>query len=151
MNKVKLGVLIALLIGLTACSEDNYVSTRHPEGESQEVTDQALVGENDSLEEEASDQSTENQEDDTSSENTEEESENSEEENQEESEAKGDGINYTVEGEVNVRLAPSENSNILTTVNAGDDILKLGESDNWSRISINGQTGYIRSDLLKAK
>ena len=150
MNKAKIGVLIALLIGLTACSEDNYVSTRHPEGESQEVTDQALVEENDPLEED-SDQSTENQEDDTSSENTEEESENSEEENQEGSEAKGDGINYTVEGEVNVRLAPSENSNILTTVNAGDDILKLGESDNWSRISINGQTGYIRSDLLKAK
>lgn len=150
MNKIKVGVLIALLIGLTACSEDNYVSTRHPEGESQEVTDQALEEENDPLEE-ASDQSTENQEDEASSENTEEESENSEEENQEESEAKGDGINYTVEGEVNVRLAPSENSNILTTVNEGDDILKLGESDNWSRISINGQTGYIRSDLLKAK
>lgn len=150
MNKVKVGVLIALLIGLTACSEDNYVSTRHPEGESQEVTDQALVEENDPLEE-ANDQSTENQEDDASNENTEEESEKSQEENQEGSEAKGDGINYTVEGEVNVRLAPSENSNILTTVNAGDDILKLGESDNWSRISINGQTGYIRSDLLKAK
>lgn len=150
MNKAKIGVLIALLIGLTACSEDNYVSTRHPEGESQEVTDQALVEENDPLEE-ANDQSTENQEDDASSENTEEESEKSQEENQEGSEAKGDGINYTVEGEVNVRLAPSENSNILTTVNAGDDILKLGESDNWSRISINGQTGYIRSDLLKAK
>lgn len=150
MNKVKVGVLIALLIGLTACSEDNYVSTRHPEGESQEVTDQALVEENDPLEE-ANDQSTENQEDDASNENTEEESEKSQEENQEESEAKGDGINYTVEGEVNVRLAPSENSNILTTVKAGDDILKLGESDNWSRISIDGQTGYIRSDLLKAK
>lgn len=150
MNKAKIGVLIALLIGLTACSEDNYVSTRHPEGESQEVTDQALVEENDPLEE-ANDQSTENQEDDASNENTEEESEKSQEENQEGSEAKGDGINYTVEGEVNVRLAPSENSNILTTVNAGDDILKLGESDNWSRISINGQTGYIRSDLLKAK
>ena len=57
MNKAKIGVLIALLIGLTACSEDNYVSTRHPEGESQEVTDQALVEENDPLEE-ANDQST---------------------------------------------------------------------------------------------
>lgn len=63
----------------------------------------------------------------------------------------GDGVMYTVENVVNVRIAPSESSNVMTTVEAGDEILKLGESDDWSRISIDGQTGYIRSDLLVAK
>ena len=136
MNKKKLLLALSLTLALTACSDDNYVSKRHPEGEVREV-----------IEEDMQEQSENPEETQTDSQDTE---DTSNEENQTE-EAVDDGINYTVENTVNVRVAPSETSNVMTTVEAGDDILKLGESDNWTRISIDGQTGYIRSDLLVAK
>lgn len=136
MNKRKLLLALTLTLALTACSDDNYVSKRHPEGEVREV-----------IEEDMQEQSENPEETQTDSQDTE---DTSNEENQTE-EAVDDGINYTVENTVNVRVAPSETSNVMTTVEAGDDILKLGESDNWTRISIDGQTGYIRSDLLVAK
>ena len=143
MNKIKLITGLALTLALTGCTDDNYTSVRHPEAEAQTVTDE-------SLEENNSEQTAENQNPDQAEGQDQGTEENQEiEENQEE--VTDDGINYTVENVVNVRVAPSENSNVMTTVNPGDDILKLGESDNWSRISIDGQTGYIRTDLLKAK
>lgn len=136
MNKRKLLLALTLTLALTGCSDDNYVSKRHPEGEVREVT-----------EEDMQEQSENPEETQTDSQDTE---DTTNEEDQTE-EAVDDGINYTVENTVNVRVAPSETSNVMTTVEAGDDILKLGESDNWTRISIDGQTGYIRSDLLVAK
>lgn len=136
MNKKKLLLALSLTLALTACSDDNYVSKRHPEGEVREVTEEDMEVDNS--------QTT----DDQASESTEEETEANQTQDEE---VVDDGINYTVENTVNVRVAPSETSNVMTTVEAGDDILKLGESDNWTRISIDGQTGYIRSDLLVAK
>lgn len=139
MNKSKIILALALGLTLTGCSDDDYVSKRHPEGEVHEVTDQ-------DMEEVASNQEENSADTDNSGQTTEESQ--IEETNEE---VTDDGINYTVEDTVNVRLAPSETSNIITTVEAGDDIIKLGETDNWTRINIDGQTGYIRSDLLKAK
>lgn len=139
MNKSKIILALALGLALTGCSDDDYVSKRHPEEEVHEVTDQ-------DMEEVASNQE-ENPADTDNSGQTTDESQ-IEETNEE---ITDDGINYTVEDTVNVRLAPSETSNVITTVEAGDDIIKLGETDNWTRINIDGQTGYIRSDLLKAK
>lgn len=136
MNKKKLLLALSLTLALTACSDDNYVSKRHPEGEVREVTEEDMQVDNS--------QTT----DDQTSESTEEQTEANQTQDEE---VVDDGINYTVENTVNVRVAPSETSNVMTTVEAGDDILKLGESDNWTRISIDGQTGYIRSDLLIAK
>lgn len=136
MNKKKLLLALSLTLALTACSDDNYVSKRHPEGEVREVTEEDMEVDNS--------QTT----DDQTSESTEEQTEANQTQDEE---VVDDGINYTVENTVNVRVAPSETSNVMTTVEAGDDILKLGESDNWTRISIDGQTGYIRSDLLVAK
>ena len=136
MNKKKLLLTLSLTLALTACSDDNYVSKRHPEGEVREVTEEDMQVDNS--------QTT----DDQASESTEEQTEANQTQDEE---VVDDGINYTVENTVNVRVAPSETSNVMTTVEAGDDILKLGESDNWTRISIDGQTGYIRSDLLVAK
>lgn len=136
MNKKKLLLALSLTLALTACSDDNYVSKRHPEGEVREVTEEDMQVDNS--------QTT----DDQTNESTEEETEANQTQDEE---VVDDGINYTVENTVNVRVAPSETSNVMTTVEAGDDILKLGESDNWTRISIDGQTGYIRSDLLVAK
>ncbi len=139
MNKSKIILALALGLALTGCSDDDYVSKRHPEGEVHEVTDQ-------DMEEVASNQEENPADTDNSGQTTD---EGQIEETNEE--ITDDGINYTVEDTVNVRLAPSETSNVITTVEAGDDIIKLGETDNWTRINIDGQTGYIRSDLLKAK
>lgn len=136
MNKKKLLLALSLTLALTACSDDNYVSKRHPEGEVREVTEEDMQVDNSQTTDDQTNESTEEQ---TEANQTQDE------------EVVDDGINYTVENTVNVRVAPSETSNVMTTVEAGDDILKLGESDNWTRISIDGQTGYIRSDLLVAK
>lgn len=128
----------------TACAEDKYVSVRHPEDSNvSEVSDSDL--EENNTEDENTDENTdENADNDEAIENTDEDTE----ENSEES---SDGVIYTVEDVVNVRLAPSENSAIITQAEPGQDIIKLGDSDNWTRVSIAGQTGYIRSDLIKEK
>ena len=128
----------------TACAEDKYVSVRHPEDSNvSEVSDSDLE-ENNAEDENAEENTDENADNDQDSGNTDEDTD----ENSEES---SDGVIYTVEDVVNVRLAPSENSAIITQAEPGQDIIKLGDSDNWTRVSIAGQTGYIRSDLIKEK
>lgn len=127
----------------TACAEDKYVSVRHPEDSNvSEVSDSDL---------EENNTDSENVDETTDENNTEEASENTDENTDENSEESSDGVIYTVEDVVNVRLAPSENSAIITQAEPGQDIIKLGDSDNWTRVSIGGQTGYIRSDLIKEK
>lgn len=133
MNKVKFLLILLLAISTTGCTEDRYVSVRHPE-----ETETSQENEKDL---------DENKDDDTDKKEETETADQDKKENEESS----DGVIYTVNDLVNVRVAPSETSEILTTVNAGDEIIKLGESDNWTRVSVNGQTGYIRSDLLKEK
>lgn len=133
MNKVKFLLILLLAISTTGCTEDRYVSVRHPE-----ETETSQENEKDL---------DENKDDDTDKKEETETADQDKKENEESS----DGVIYTVSDLVNVRVAPSETSEILTTVNAGDEIIKLGESDNWTRVSVNGQTGYIRSDLLKEK
>lgn len=133
MNKVKFLLILLLAISTTGCTEDRYVSVRHPEEtETSQENDKELD---------------ENKDIDTDKKEETETADQDKKENEESS----DGVIYTVDDLVNVRVAPSETSEILTTVNAEDEIIKLGESDNWTRVSINGQTGYIRSDLLKEK
>ena len=133
MNKVKFLLILLLAISTTGCTEDRYVSVRHPEEtETSQENDKDLD---------------ENKDSDTDKKEETETADQDKKENEESS----DGVIYTVDDLVNVRVAPSETSEILTTVNAEDEIIKLGESDNWTRASINGQTGYIRSDLLKEK
>lgn len=133
MNKVKFLLILLLAISTTGCTEDRYVSVRHPEeAETSQENEKDLD---------------ENKDSDTDKKEETETADQDKKENEESS----DGVIYTVDDLVNVRVAPSETSEILTTVNAEDEIIKLGESDNWTRVSINGQTGYIRSDLLKEK
>lgn len=144
MNKRLKSLAVFLLILMTtACAEDKYVSVRHPEDSNvSEVSDSDL---------EENNTDSENVDETTDENNTEEASENTDENTDENSEESSDGVIYTVEDVVNVRLAPSENSAIITQAEPGQDIIKLGDSDNWTRVSISGQTGYIRSDLIKEK
>ena len=128
----------------TACAEDKYVSVRHPEDSNVSEVSDSNLEENNTEDENADENTDENADNDEAIENTDEDTD----ENSEES---SDGVIYTVEDVVNVRLAPSENSAIITQAEPGQDIIKLGDSDNWTRVSIAGQTGYIRSDLIKEK
>ena len=59
------------------------------------------------------------------------------------------GVDYEVEDIVNIRLYPTTDSEIVGEAHPGDEILFLVEKDGWSRISVNGVSGYVRNDLLK--
>lgn len=52
---------------------------------------------------------------------------------------------------VNVRLAPSTEAEILHKASRGTVYEKNGEGDGWSRISIDGKNYYIKSDYLREK
>ncbi|MBQ6734273.1 MAG: SH3 domain-containing protein [Lachnospiraceae bacterium] len=54
---------------------------------------------------------------------------------------------------VNVRSQPTVNSNQVTSVNAGatfeiEGVEKDATGMDWYKITVNGQTGYVRSDLM---
>ena len=58
----------------------------------------------------------------------------------------GDG---TVTGNaVNIRSGPSTSDSIVGSRSKGDTLSVIGVSDNWYKVSLNGTTGYIRSDYL---
>lgn len=131
MKKI-IGVF-ALIMALSACDKnEEYVSKRHPEGENTSVEE--------NISEENSDQAEE-----ASQENPEELAE------RKENKDLADGVEFRVEDTVNMRLAPSVDSAVVAEISPDDEILNLGETEGWTRVTVNGKTGYIRSDLLIKK
>ena len=49
---------------------------------------------------------------------------------------------------VNVRSGPGTDTDVIGGFSAGDPVTVTGETNGWYQISANGQTGYIRKDLL---
>lgn len=141
MKKNKILLVLGLTIVLASCSNDSYVSKRHPEGESE-----TQVSEEENTETKEDDATEETKEENKDEEMISEE-EKTDEESSEDSEM--DGVNYEVEDVVNIRLYPTEDSDIVGEAHPGDEILFLVESDGWSRVTVNGVSGYIRNDLLK--
>lgn len=142
MKKNKILLILGLTIVLASCSNDSYVSKRHPEGENETQVS----------EEENTEKKEDNDTAETKEENKDEETdteEKTEEESSEDQDPTMDGVNYEVEDVVNIRLYPTEDSDIVGEANPGDEILFLVESDGWSRVTVNGVSGYIRNDLLK--
>lgn len=133
MKKIKVLMILALSLGLASCANDTYESKRHPEANEES-------------------QLTENAEDTNKEENIEEnemvETPEDETEEDETSDVMA-GVDYEVEDIVNIRLDPTTDSEIVGEAHPGDEILVLLEKDGWSRVSVNGQAGYIKSDLLK--
>ena len=149
MKKIKVLMLLCLSLILASCSNDTYVSKRHPE-------------ENNKTERtEKSKEDKENKEGKEAVENSKDEKDKDSEETKETKEAKNEkdkgdedsdvmaGVNYQVEDVVHMRSEPSTDAGIVGEAHPGDEILVLLEKDGWSRVSINGQAGYIKSDLLK--
>ena len=141
MKKNKILLVLGLTIVLASCSNDSYVSKRHPEGENETQVSQ----------EENTEKKEETKEDANKEEENKDEEISSEEKTDEESseDPTMDGVNYEVEDVVNIRLYPTEDSDIVGEAHPGDEILFLVESDGWSRVTVNGVSGYIRNDLLK--
>ncbi|WP_400246883.1 SH3 domain-containing protein [Niallia sp. JL1B1071] len=52
---------------------------------------------------------------------------------------------------LNVRVGPSVNTNIVTTLNAGTKVNVLSETNGWSKVNVNGKTGYASSSYLITK
>ena len=50
--------------------------------------------------------------------------------------------------EVNIRKEPSTNADILGSLTKGDKVTVTGETSEWFRVSINGQTAYISKQFL---
>ena len=52
---------------------------------------------------------------------------------------------------VNVRSGPGTDSDIVTTLSVGTAVETISSENNWTYISVNGVTGYVRSDLLTSE
>lgn len=140
MKKNKLLLILSLAFVLAACSNDSYVSKRHPDAASEEQVSEALEKPED--------------EDKDKEDNSKEKDEDAKDEKKEEakdgkSSDKVAGVTYKVEDVTNIRFDPTTDSDIVGEAHPGDEILVLLEKDGWARVSVNGQSGYIRSDLLK--
>lgn len=60
-----------------------------------------------------------------------------------------DGTMLTATEECNVRAEASTDADILGVISAGDQVQKTGTDGEWVQIDYDGQTGYIRGDLLE--
>ena len=58
------------------------------------------------------------------------------------------GYGVVEDSAVNLRAKPDPNSDLLATMNLGDTAYIIGFNCGWYKVQYNGQTGYIRSDLL---
>lgn len=128
MKKISAILALGLILSLTGCKDDSYTSVRHPEA-NESVAEEAVKPEENAKETEKSSEDEKEVTDKVRDEIT-------------------DGVEFKVESTVNMRLAPSENSAIVSEVGPYDEILNLGETEGWTRVTVNGKTGYIRSDLL---
>lgn len=55
---------------------------------------------------------------------------------------------YVAGNGVNMRESPSTQARVLMSLARGTQVERLGIEGDWSRVCCNGETGYIRSDLL---
>ena len=58
------------------------------------------------------------------------------------------GYGVVEDSAVNLRAKPDPSSDLLATMNLGDTAYIIGFNCGWYKVQYNGQTGYIRSDLL---
>lgn len=143
MKKIKVLTLLCLSLILASCSNDTYVSKRHPEENNKtELTEKSKE------DKEALEKSKDEKDKDSKETKETKEAKDEKDKGAEDSDVMA-GVNYQVEDVVNMRSEPSTDSEIVGEAHPGDEILVLLEKDGWSRVSINGQAGYIKSDLLK--
>ena len=60
-----------------------------------------------------------------------------------------DGTTLTVTEGCNVRAEASSDSDIIGGLDAGDQVVKVGQEGDWIQIDYDGETGYVYSGLLQ--
>lgn len=58
---------------------------------------------------------------------------------------------YVTDSSVNIRSGPGTDSEVLGKAGFGDSLTKTGESGDWTEISYNGQTAYIKSEFVSSE
>ena len=54
---------------------------------------------------------------------------------------------WTTDG-VNLRSEPNTDCDVVTVLEMGTQVRRIGEEDGWVKVSYNDQEGYIRADFL---
>ena len=52
---------------------------------------------------------------------------------------------------LNVRVGPSINTSVVTTLKAGEKVSVLSETNGWSKVDVDGKIGYVSSSYLTTK
>ena len=59
-----------------------------------------------------------------------------------------ENVAYAKEDKLNVRTAADKSSDSIMQLSLGDQVTVLSESDDWTKVEVNGQIGYISSTNL---
>lgn len=59
------------------------------------------------------------------------------------------GNGRVAEGSVNLRSSPSQDGSVICRISQGETAYIIGFNNCWYKVQYNGNTGYIRSDLLE--
>lgn len=136
--KKKIGLALALVLLMSSCSKETYKSLRHQD------TNNKVENSESSLSVESNSNSTDIHY--TTNASSERSSESSSEVTDLPSD--DDTINFTVENQVNIRIAPDIESDVVVMADAGSKFLKIGENGEWTRVTYDGYTGYVLTELL---
>ena len=61
-----------------------------------------------------------------------------------------DSGTYRLTTTVNIRSSASENADRIAVGYSGDEVeILMKQADGWTRVRFNGETGYIRTDVLR--
>lgn len=151
--KKKILLILALSLGLSACSKEEYISQRHPEENKQSSPVSAKI---DFKEKESNDNASnaslktvEKKEDNKK--DTKENKENNnttENKNTQENPQEAYGI-FTVGDISNIRREMNTDSEIVATIQPGTQIERTEIVGEWSKVSYGEYEGYILTELLE--
>lgn len=152
--KKKILLILAISLGLSACSKEEYISQRHPEENKQSSPVSAKI---DFKEKESNDnfsnaslknidQNEDNKDDEKLNKEVKEDKKkkNDEEENPQEAY----GI-FTVGDISNIRREMNTDSEIVATIQPGTQIERSEIVGEWSKVSYGEYEGYILTELLE--
>ena len=152
--KKKILLILALSLGLSACSKEEYISQRHPEENKQSSPVSAKIDfkekkSNDNFSNASLkniDQNEDNKDDEKL--NKEVKKDKKKENNEEENPQEAYGI-FTVGDISNIRREMNTDSEIVATIQPGTQIERSEIVGEWSKVSYGEYEGYILTELLE--
>lgn len=155
--KKKIFLILALSLGLSACSKEEYISQRHPDETKQSNPVSAKIDfkekeSNDNLSN-ASLKSVEKKEDNKADEKAnkkvkKDKKKDKKKKNKEEIPQEAYGI-FTVKDISNIRREMNTDSEVVATIQPGTEIERSEIVGEWSKVSYGEYEGYILTELLE--